>query len=135
MSEPTLSALREHVVPDWFEDAKLGIFIHWGLFSIPGFAADQDHISNAFTEHYDRGVVMTPYTEWYDNAIRVPGSPSAEFHAATYGGQPYERFREPFARGLEQWDPKSWARLFARSGAGYVVRGIGFYNEHTSGDD
>ncbi len=116
-----LELLRQHRVPAWFEDAKLGIFVHWGLFSIPGFAAKLEHVSDAFTHHYDRGVVMTPYTEWYDNAIRVPGSPSAEFHAKHYGDQAYEDFREPFAKGLTQWDPRAWARLFRRAGAGYVV--------------
>ena len=33
---PTLESLNNHPVPQWFEDAKLGIFIHWGLFSVPG---------------------------------------------------------------------------------------------------
>jgi alpha-L-fucosidase len=116
-----LDELRKHPIPSWFDDAKLGIFIHWGLFSIPGFAAKLDHISDAFSKHYDQGVVMTPYTEWYLNALRVPGSPSAEFHAEQYGDQPYEDFREPFERGLEQWRPDEWARLFRRAGAGYVV--------------
>jgi alpha-L-fucosidase len=117
----TLAALRERPLPAWFEDAKLGIFIHWGLFSIPAFAARLDHISDAFSLHYEQGVVRTPYTEWYDNAIRVPGSPSAEFHAKTYGGRPYAEFRGPFAAGLERWRPDEWARLFRRAGAGYVV--------------
>ncbi len=116
-----LDVLRSHAVPDWFHDSKLGIFIHWGLFSIPGFAAKLDHISDAFSKHYDQGVVMTPYTEWYDNAIRVPESPSAAFHAENYGDQPYEDFRAPFDHGLEQWRPDEWAQLFRRAGAGYVV--------------
>ncbi|MBW2698170.1 MAG: alpha-L-fucosidase, partial [Deltaproteobacteria bacterium] len=36
--EPSVESLSRHIVPEWFEDAKLGIFIHWGLFSVPGFA-------------------------------------------------------------------------------------------------
>ena len=64
---------------------------------------------------------MTPYTEWYDNAIRVPGSPSSLFHAKQYGRRPYDDFREAFSRGLDQWDPQAWAQLFRRAGAGYVV--------------
>lgn len=116
-----LTALRAHRVPTWFEDAKLGVFIHWGLFSVPGFAARLEHVSDAFSQHYDLGAVMTPYTEWYDNAIRVPESPSAAFHAEHYGGRPYADFREPFASGLAQWRPDEWARLFRRAGAGYVV--------------
>lgn len=64
---------------------------------------------------------MTPYTEWYDNAIRVPESPSAKFHRENFGNRPYEDFREPFSAGLEQWDPAEWARLFKQSGARYIV--------------
>jgi alpha-L-fucosidase len=116
-----LDSLRQHVVPDWFEDAKFGIFIHWGLFSVPGFAADLDHISDAFAKHYDRGVVMTPYTEWYDNALRVEGSPTAEFHAEHYGSQSYETFRDEFSAGLDQWRPERWSELFRKSGAKYVI--------------
>jgi alpha-L-fucosidase len=119
--EPTLASLRSHPVPDWFEDAKFGIFVHWGLFSVPAFAARVGEISDAFASHYDHAMVLTPYTEWYLNAIRTPGSPSAHFHAEHYQNRPYEDFREPFARGLEQWDPAGWARLFRRAGARYVV--------------
>ncbi len=36
--EPHWESLRQHTVPDWFHNAKLGIFIHWGLFSVPGWA-------------------------------------------------------------------------------------------------
>lgn len=120
-ADATLESLREHAVPEWFEDAKLGIFIHWGLFSIPGFAARLDHVSDAFVKHYRLGAVMTPYTEWYDNAIRVPESPSAQHHAEHYGGRPYSDFREPFERGLESWNPDAWAETFLRAGARYVV--------------
>jgi alpha-L-fucosidase len=116
-----LDSLRRHVVPNWFEDAKFGIFIHWGLFSVPGFAADLDHISDAFAKHYDQGVVMTPYTEWYDNALRVEGSPTSLFHAEHYGSQPYEDFRKDFSAGLEQWRPELWSELFHKSGAKYVI--------------
>ena len=118
---PTRESLRSHPVPKWFEDAKLGIFIHWGLFSVPAFAPRLGHVSEAFTEHYPLGAVMTPYTEWYDNAVRVAESPSARHHAEHWGGRPYAEFRAPFSRGLEQWDPKGWAALFRRAGARYVV--------------
>ncbi len=45
--QPTRESLRQHPVPEWFEDAKLGIFIHWGLYSIPAFAPRLDHVSEA----------------------------------------------------------------------------------------
>jgi alpha-L-fucosidase len=64
---------------------------------------------------------LIPYAEWYANALRTPGSPTARHHAETYGSAPYEDFRGPFEAGLTGWDPGAWADLFAESGAGYVV--------------
>ena len=123
MSEyaPTTLSLKTHPVPEWFDDAKLGIFIHWACSRSPPSRQDQGEIGDAFLEHYDEAVVDDPLHEWYRNAIRVQGSPSARFHAEHYGDAPYEAFREPFEAGLEQWEPAAWADLFARSGAGYVV--------------
>jgi alpha-L-fucosidase len=119
--EPSVESLSRHIVPEWFEDAKLGIFIHWGLFSVPGFAPRLHHVSEAFTHHYSLSAVMTPYTEWYENAIRVPESPSAAHHQEHWGGRPYADFRAAFEAGLEKWDAADWASLFARAGARYVV--------------
>lgn len=117
----TLASLGSRPLPQWYDDAKFGIFIHWGLFSIPAFAPRLGSISDAFKKDYDRAVAMTPYTEWYANAIKVPGTPSAQFHAEQYGGRPYGDFREAFAAGLKSWDPDSWAEAFANAGAKYVV--------------
>ncbi|MGB3808949.1 MAG: alpha-L-fucosidase [Parvibaculum sp.] len=116
-----LASLKQHQVPQWYEDAKFGIFIHWGLFSIPGFAGSHGSIGDVFATQYDLAVAQTPYTEWYANAIKVPESDSAKHHAAVYGDMPYEDFRAPFLKGLEQWDPKAWAKLFKQAGAKYVV--------------
>ena len=116
-----LETLNARPLPDWFDQAKFGVFIHWGLFAIPGFAARLGSISDAFKTDYDRAVAMTPYTEWYANAIKVPGTPSADFHKATYGDQPYEAFKEPFVAGLKDWDPAAWAESFRDAGARYVV--------------
>ena len=118
---PTLDSLNRRPVPQWFEDAKFGIFIHWGLFSIPAFAAKTGSISDAFKNQYDIAVAQTPYCEWYWNAIKVPESDSAKFHAATYGEARYQDFRAAFRKGLEQWRPGDWARAFADAGAKYVV--------------
>ncbi len=118
---PTLESLNAHPVPDWYEDAKFGIFIHWGLFSIPAFATKSGSISDAFRDNYDIAVALTPYCEWYWNAIKVPESDSAKHHAEVYGNAPYQDFRGPFLKGLEQWKPDEWADLFASAGAQYVV--------------
>jgi alpha-L-fucosidase len=119
--EPTLASLNAHRVPNWYDDAKFGIFIHWGLFAIPGFASRSGSISDAFREHYDIAVALTPYTEWYWNAIKVPESESARHHKEVWNNAPYESFRAPFLKGLEQWKPADWADLFVKAGARYVV--------------
>ena len=116
-----LSDLNARAVPDWYHDAKFGIFIHWGAFAIPAFAPRGGSIGEAFSKDYDRAVAMAPYTEWYWNAIKVPGTPSAEFHAENYGDAPYTDFKQPFEEGLKQWDPAAWAEAFRDAGARYVV--------------
>lgn len=118
---PDLGSLNAHPIPAWYDDAKFGIFIHWGPFAIPAFATRSGSISDAFQNHYDTAVARTPYSEWYWNAIKVPESESAKYHAEVWKNAPYENFREPFLRGLAQWDPGAWARLFAEAGARYVV--------------
>jgi alpha-L-fucosidase len=119
--EPTLESLNAHPVPDWYEDAKFGIFIHWGLFSIPAFAAKSGSIADTFRNQYEYAVAQTPYCEWYWNAIKVAESDSAKYHAEVYKNAPYEDFRAPFLKGLEQWKPADWADHFANAGAKYVV--------------
>jgi alpha-L-fucosidase len=119
--QPTLASLNAHRVPEWYDDAKFGIFIHWGLFAIPAFASRSGSISDAFRDHYDTAVARTPYTEWYWNAIKVPQSESAAQHRAVWGDAPYQSFREPFLEGLKQWQPDEWAQTFAVAGARYVV--------------
>ena len=119
--EGNLGSLNARPLPQWYDDAKFGIFIHWGVWAIPGFAPHLGNISDSFKKDYKRAVAMTPYTEWYWNAIKVPGTPSAEFHAKEYENQPYRDFKEPFEEGLKQWDPDEWAESFRNSGAKYVV--------------
>jgi alpha-L-fucosidase len=112
--------LRRHAAPPWFDDAKLGIFVHWGLYSIPAWAP----VGADPAVHLDAGALArgeNAYAEWYENSLRVAGSPTAQHHAATYGDAPYAAFREPFEAMLETWDPTSWADLFAAAGARYVV--------------
>ena len=121
MTDSVLEALNARPLPAWYDDAKFGIFIHWGLFGIPGFAPRVGSIGDVFRTDYDRAVAMTPYTEWYWNAIRTPGTPSAQFHAEQFGDADYSSFREPFLEGLKSWDPAQWAEAFRDAGARYVV--------------
>ncbi len=119
--EASLASLNARPLPAWYNAAKFGIFIHWGLFSIPAFAPRVGSIGEVFRKDYDRAVAMTPYTEWYWNATRTPGTPSADFHRDHYGAADYAAFREPFLEGLKSWDPAAWAEAFRDAGARYVV--------------
>jgi alpha-L-fucosidase len=119
---PRPRSLRAHPVPAWFEDAKLGIFVHWGLSCIPAFAPRAGSLPDLLRTRCRELCVLLPYAEWYWNALRVPGSPTARHHAATFGDAPYAAFRAPFEAALARWDPEPWAALFARSGARYVVQ-------------
>jgi alpha-L-fucosidase len=120
---PTLESIRHHVAPEWFHDAKLGIFIHWGLYSLPGWAPTTGSLPEVLASTGWRGwFARNPYAEWYLNSIRLPGSPSAAYHAATYGADfAYEQFAPLFNAAAAAWDPADWAALFAAAGARYVV--------------
>ncbi len=92
-------SLQNYKVPDWYKDAKFGIFIHWGVYSVPAFA-----------------------NEWYPRNMYVEGSEEFKHHVATYGTQNkfgYKDFIPLFT--AEKYDPAAWARLFKEAGAKYVV--------------
>ena len=92
----SLSAYR---VPEWYRNIKFGIFIHWGLFSVPAFN-----------------------NEWYPRNMYIPGSPEFEHHVATYGSQKDFGLKDfaPLFKA-EKWQPEEWAALFKEAGAQYVV--------------
>jgi alpha-L-fucosidase len=117
--EPTLESLDQHPLPQWYAGAKLGIFIHWGLYSVPGWAPlthpDHDFSSNDYIK-YD------PYAEWYLNTMRVPGSPTADYHKQHYGTDfKYYDFAPVFNRETKKWNPDKMAAIFRDAGARYVV--------------
>jgi alpha-L-fucosidase len=92
-------SLSRYRPPRWFTDAKFGIFVHWGLYSIPAFN-----------------------NEWYSRNMYIKGSPEFEHHVASYGPQRdfgYKDFIPLFK--AERFDPDAWADLFSRSGAKYAV--------------
>jgi len=96
---PDWESLQHFEVPEWYKDAKFGIFIHWGVYSVPAFGS-----------------------EWYPRMMYTQGSPEFKHHIATYGPQDkfgYKDFISKFK--AEKFDPAAWARLFKESGAKYVV--------------
>ncbi len=97
--QPTWESLRNYKVPDWYLDAKFGIFIHWGVYSVPA---------------YDN--------EWYPRHMYVKGHHVFQHHLQTYGPQDrfgYKDFIPMFT--AEKWKPREWAKLFKEAGARYVV--------------
>lgn len=96
---PTWDSLLRYQVPKWYEDAKFGIFIHWGVYSVPGFG-----------------------NEWYPRNMYQRGTKEFEHHIATYGPHKqfgYKDFIPQFK--AERFDADAWAELFRRSGAKFVV--------------
>lgn len=97
--EPTWESLAHFTIPTWYQDAKFGIFIHWGIFSVPAFD-----------------------NEWYSRNMYMQSSRAFEHHRQTYGEQTrfgYKDFIPQFR--AEKFDPAEWASLFKEAGAKYVV--------------
>ena len=80
-------ALQQIPIPDWFEDGKVGIFIHWGPASVPAFAygpplqpGELEQVMFGNSPRKD-----LPYAEWYLNSLRIEDSPTSDHHSPTYG--------------------------------------------------
>jgi alpha-L-fucosidase len=129
LRNPTLKRLRRHRVPAWWQDAKLGIFVHWTIASVPAFAPVGADFSSLLKSERRDAYSLSPYVEWYQNSLRFPDSPVARYHHQTYGDRSYESFRAEWEAGLELWDPQAWAEKFKASGARYVV----FVAKHADG--
>ena len=92
-------SLRNYKVPDWYKDAKFGIFIHWGVYSVPAFGS-----------------------EWYPRQMYQQGSEEYKHHLAVYGPQDKFGYKDFIAKfTAEKFDPSGWAKLFKEAGAKYVV--------------
>jgi len=97
--QATWESLKQYQTPDWFRDAKFGIFIHWGVYSVPAFGS-----------------------EWYPRNMYQQGSPEFKHHVETYGPQAkfgYKDFIPMFK--AEKFDPVQWVTLFKKAGAKYIV--------------
>ncbi len=93
------ASLEQYQIPKWYLDAKFGIFIHWGVYSVPAFGS-----------------------EWYPRNMYKQDMEEFKHHIATYGPQAkfgYKDFIPQFK--AEKFDAARWAQLFRKSGAKYVV--------------
>lgn len=96
--KPTWESLMQAEVPAWFKREKLGIFVHWGLYSVPANS-----------------------NEWYSRNMYIKGMPAFEHHVKTYGAQNefgYKDFIPLFT--AKAFNPKEWMDLFKEAGAGYI---------------
>ncbi len=110
---------KRHPLPAWFQDAKLGIFIHWGLYSVPAWASP---VGEPGSVPWPVWFKNNAYAEWYANTLKFRDSPTWAHHRATYGENfDYYQFIPLFNQGLQHWQPDAWANLLAESGARYVV--------------
>ncbi len=103
--EPTWESLDRRPMPGWYADAKFGIFIHWGVYSVPAWGTTGE------------------YAEWYWQRVNNADPKHAawrEFDSANFGaGHDYKDFAPQFR--AELFKPEQWADVFVRSGAKYVV--------------
>lgn len=92
-------SLESYVVPEWYQDAKFGIFLHWGVYAVPAFG-----------------------NEWYPRQMYKQGGSEFEHHLKTYGPQKQFGYKDfiPHFRA-ENFDADRWAQLFVDAGARYVV--------------
>lgn len=96
--KPDWNSLSHWRPPHWFSEAKFGIFIHWGLYSIPAYS-----------------------NEWYSRNMYIQGTKEWEYHRKTFGEHKkfgYKDFIPLFT--AEKFEPNEWAKLFHEAGARYV---------------
>ena len=120
---PTLDSIKSHQLPQWYDDAKFGIFIHWGLYSVPGYAPLAGDIGKIIQEiGWQEWFRNNSYAEWYLNTLKFDDSPTRDYHNRTYGADfVYDDLVPHFNEAIQRWNPDSWADLFQRVGARYVV--------------
>ena len=101
------------LLPRWYDDAKLGIFVHWTAAAVPAFAPVTDSPFDLAAEGgWEEAMRCSPYIEWYQNSIAIEGSPAALHHAEVHGNRPYDDFVETFLDGHAGWQADPWADLF-----------------------
>jgi alpha-L-fucosidase len=97
--EATWESLKEYEAPEWYKDAKFGIFIHWGVYAVPAQGS-----------------------EWYPRHMYREKEPTYHHHRSIWGDQSefgYKDFIPMFK--AERWDPNEWVELFTKAGAKFVV--------------
>jgi len=101
--KPTWESLDSHKMPEWYKDAKIGLSMHWGVYSVPAWAPRENGIS---------------YAEWYGYRMHEEGNPTGDYHRENYGPNfTYDDFIPEWK--AESFDPSEWARFAKKMGAKY----------------
>lgn len=107
--EATYESVYTHEAPQWYTDAKFGIFIHWGVYSVPGWGNSGKNES--YAEWY----------WWYEGQGPSTSEQTWEYNLRTYGtNHTYDDFIQNFTASI--FEPKDWVDLFADAGANYFVQ-------------
>lgn len=106
--DATWESLDSRSAPEWYRDAKFGIFIHWGIYAVPAYAP-----VGTYAEWYWQNLDKGPLDKGKENA-------TYQFHVRNFGKDfTYPQFAPQFR--AEMFQPEEWAALFKRAGAKYVV--------------
>src|SRR6476661_8016372 len=96
--EPTFESLKQYRCPEWFRDAKFGIWAHWGPQCVPEVG------------------------DWYGRLMYVQGHPAYDHHVRTYGHPSETGFIDIIGRWkAEAWQPERLIALYRKAGARYFV--------------
>lgn len=118
-------SIRTHKVPKWYENAKFGIMVVWGPYSVPAFAPITWELGTVPID--ENWYSNNPYAEWYYNSLKVGYGPTYEYHKKIYGEDfAYENFADMWK--AEKWNPESWGKLFKKAGAKYSVLTTKFHD-------
>jgi alpha-L-fucosidase len=96
--QPTVASLLDYACPQWFRDAKFGIYLHWGVYSLP-----------------EQG-------EWYPRQMYLEGHPNYLYHLEHYGHPSQFGYKDLIPRWqAESWEPERLVSLFKQAGARYFT--------------
>jgi len=101
--QPTWESLDKRPIPEWYQDAKFGIFIHWGVYAVPAWTPKGN------------------YSEWYQYWLNTKAYNGAvvDYHQKNFGDLTYYQLVDQFK--ADRYEPDEWAKLIEQSGAKYVV--------------
>jgi alpha-L-fucosidase len=101
--QATWESLDSHKMPAWYDDAKIGLSMHWGVYSVPAWAPRDKGIS---------------YAEWYGMRMTEKDNPTYSYHRTNYGNATYDDFIPKWK--AENYKPEDWAKFAKKMGAKYM---------------